>query len=175
MSSHRRFPSRKRTHPISHLLYADDTSFFLDGGKEHLLNLIFLIHYFTWVSGMKSIGKKSWLVGLNSNSEESKEFLDALVCQIRAIPIDYLGVPLGGNPRSRDFCLPIKNDARKDWQLGKPNISLLETESPSWKHTNQISQATISLSLKSIKRLLKSLGHCENSFYGKEMPISSTT
>lgn len=80
---------------------------------------------------MKSIGKKSWLVGLNSNSEESKEFLDALVCQIRAIPIDYLGVPLGGNPRSRDFCLPIKNDARKDWQLGKPNISLLETESPS--------------------------------------------
>lgn len=43
--------------------------------------------------------------GLNSNFEEYKDISDPLDCQIRSLPIDYLGVLLGGNPRSRLFAL----------------------------------------------------------------------
>lgn len=56
---------------------------------------------------MKINWKKSCPVGLNLKTEEYKDSADALDCQIRALPIDYLGVPLGSNPRSRDFWLPV--------------------------------------------------------------------
>lgn len=56
---------------------------------------------------MKINWKKSCLVGLNSDLEEFKGFSEALDYQTRALPIDYFGVPLGGNPRSRDFWLPV--------------------------------------------------------------------
>lgn len=40
------FQVGKEAIPISHLQYADDTLLFLDGGKNHLINLISLIHCF---------------------------------------------------------------------------------------------------------------------------------
>lgn len=92
----------KESIPITHLHYADDTLLFLDEGKNHLINLISLIHCFELVSGMEINWKKSCLVGLHSNMEEYKEIFNILDCQIRSLPIDYLGVPLGGNARSRE-------------------------------------------------------------------------
>lgn len=39
------FQVGKEAIPISHLQFADDTLLFVDGGKDHLINLISLIHY----------------------------------------------------------------------------------------------------------------------------------
>lgn len=43
----------------------------------------------------------------NSNLDEYKDISEASECQIRALSIDYIGVPLGGNPRSREFWLRV--------------------------------------------------------------------
>lgn len=97
------FQASKESIPLSHLQYADDTLFFLDGERSNLLNLIALIHCFELVSGMKINWKKSCLVGVNSNIDGYKGIAEGLECQISALPIDYLGVLLSGNPRSREF------------------------------------------------------------------------
>lgn len=52
--------------PISRLQYVDDPLLFLDGGNNHLINLMSLFNCFKLVSGMKINWKKSCLAGMNS-------------------------------------------------------------------------------------------------------------
>lgn len=114
----------------SNIQYADDTLVFLDGGKNQLGNLISLIHCFELVSGMKVNWPKSCLVGLNSSSQDHLGYLKALSCPIRAFPLEYLEVPLGGIPRKRDFWLPTLHKVKRKVSHLENQISLLWQTNP---------------------------------------------
>lgn len=70
-------------------------------------NLISLIHYFELVSEMRSNWSKSCIAAIDSPSQDLLGIVKALNCAIRFFTIKYLGVPLSGSPRKRDFWIPI--------------------------------------------------------------------
>lgn len=80
---------------------------FLDGEGSQLTNLISLIHYFKLVSGMRINCQKSCFVGLNTPPHNLLGIAEALKCPIRSFPVDYLGIPLGGNPAKKEFWSPV--------------------------------------------------------------------
>lgn len=59
--------------------------------------------------------RKSCLVGINILPHQFSEIANTLHCPIRSFPIDYLGVPLGGNlAKKRNFGLQLLKDARRN-------------------------------------------------------------
>lgn len=87
---------------ISHLQYAGYTLLLMEGDKNQVPNS--LIHCFELVSGMKINWKKelfSWL------KFAFRRIFGDLRCPKSPYSFEYLGVPLGGLPRKRDFWLPV--------------------------------------------------------------------
>lgn len=106
---------------------------FLDGEGSQLTNLISLIHYFKLVSGMRINCQKSCFVGLNTPPHNLLGIAEALKCPIRSFPVDYLGVPLGGNPAKKEFWFPVIERYQRNLPLGKLNSYPLVVVSPSSK------------------------------------------
>ena len=85
---------------VSHLQFADDTILFLDNDKDNFLNTLSIFQIFELSSGLKMNLSKSDLAGINIDSQELSCIASLISCQILEWPLVYLGVPLGGNPRS---------------------------------------------------------------------------
>ena len=62
---------------------------------------------FFQASGLKVNLSKSHLLGINLEDGEIKELAEVLGCSVGVWPMLYLGLPLGGNPRSRSFWEPV--------------------------------------------------------------------
>lgn len=61
------------------------------------------------------------MVGINFNLEDHQEISYALACLIHNLPIEYLGVPLGGSQRTREFWLPFIERCKKKLANWKAN------------------------------------------------------
>ncbi|KAM1060262.1 hypothetical protein TB1_024191 [Malus domestica] len=92
---------------ISHLQFADDTIFFLAGHEEAWNNLLLLLQIFGKVSGLKINKAKCSLVGINSDGEKITRLASSWGCEVGSWPMKYLGLPLGGKPKSIKFWDPV--------------------------------------------------------------------
>ncbi|KAJ9685133.1 hypothetical protein PVL29_017245 [Vitis rotundifolia] len=97
---------RNRTR-VSHLQFADDTIFFSSTREEDLLTLKSILLVFGHISGLKVNLDKSNIYGINIGQNHLHRLAKLLDCKAFGWPILYLGLPLGGNPKSGGFWDPM--------------------------------------------------------------------
>ncbi|RVX22620.1 putative ribonuclease H protein [Vitis vinifera] len=97
---------RNRTR-VSHLQFADDTIFFSNSREEDLLTLKSVLLVFGHISGLKVNLDKSNIYGINLGQDHLHRLAELLDCKASGWPILYLGLPLGGNPKSGSFWDPV--------------------------------------------------------------------
>lgn len=81
---------------LSHIQYADDTMFIVNGEKENAMAIRRLLNNFEIASGLSVNFDKSWVFGINMEREEMMEAAKELGCRVGELPISYLGLKLGG-------------------------------------------------------------------------------
>ena len=74
---------------------------------EHLQNLKIILLVFGQVLGLKVNLENNFLLGINSNQEMVSTLALVLNCRELEWPLSYLGLPLGGNPKSKVFWDPV--------------------------------------------------------------------
>ncbi|KAJ9687808.1 hypothetical protein PVL29_013851 [Vitis rotundifolia] len=97
---------RNRTR-VSHLQFADDTIFFSSTREEDLLTLKNILPVFGHIYGLKVNLDKSNIYGMNIGQNHLHRLAELLDCKASGWPILYLGLPLGGNPKSGGFWDPV--------------------------------------------------------------------
>ena len=98
---------------LSHLQFADDTILFVPAKANVLVNVRRILDCFGLMSGLRINFDKSALIPMNCNERLVTELNSKLQCQVLALPIKYLGIPLGANPRRMDTWEPIIEKIRK--------------------------------------------------------------
>ena len=98
---------------VSHLQFADDTLFFLKNDDHSLDNLILLLNIFCLASRLKINMAKSQLLGINMDEEVILEKSRRIGCEVGKWPLQYLGLPLGGNLCRKLFWKPVLRKVRK--------------------------------------------------------------
>jgi hypothetical protein len=88
---------------ITHLQMVDDTLLIGDRSWENIKALKALLLLFEAISGLKVNFHKSMLVGGNIHDSWLAEAASHLNCKLRCLPILYLGLPIGGDPRKLNF------------------------------------------------------------------------
>ncbi|XP_035547425.1 uncharacterized protein LOC118348939 [Juglans regia] len=84
---------------LSHLLFADDTLIFYEVDQNQLRALKALLLCFEAASGLKVNFDKSELVPVE-NVSNTRQLASILGCKVAALPITYLGLPLGAATRA---------------------------------------------------------------------------
>nr|CAN75609.1 hypothetical protein VITISV_002943 [Vitis vinifera] len=97
---------RDRTR-VSLLQFADDTIFFSKASLDLLQNLKIILLVFGQVSGLKINLEKSTISGINTRQEMLSSLALVLECRVSEWPLSYLGLPLGGNPKTIGFWDPV--------------------------------------------------------------------
>ena len=97
---------RDRTR-VSLLQFADDTIFFSKASLEHLQNLKIILLVFGQVSGLKINLEKNTISGINTRQELLSSLASVFDCRVSEWPLSYLGLPLGGNPKTIGFWDPV--------------------------------------------------------------------
>jgi len=94
---------------VSHLQFADDTLILGEKSWANVRAMCVVLHLFATMSGLKVNFHKSELVGINVPQSWLQEAADVLNCKIGRLPILYLGLPVGGDPRRLHFWNPVVN------------------------------------------------------------------
>ncbi|RVW46685.1 LINE-1 retrotransposable element ORF2 protein [Vitis vinifera] len=97
---------RNRTR-VSHLQFADDTIFFSSYREEDMMTLKNVLLVFGHISGLKVNLDKSNIYGINLEQNHLSRLAEMLDCKASGWPILYLGLPLGGNPKTSGFWDPV--------------------------------------------------------------------
>lgn len=84
---------------ISHLQFVDDTMLFCKNNLEELKVIKGILLSFELMSGLKINFAKSQICGIGISEEEMKTFADVFKCKVVCLPIKYLGLPLGADPK----------------------------------------------------------------------------
>ena len=108
---------RGRGECVSHLLFTDDTILFCDAEVEQVLHVrMLLLLCFQAVIGLKVNVAKSEMVpiGKVNNVHALAEILG---CRVGALPMTYLGMPLGASHKSPSICNPILE--KIEWKLAR--------------------------------------------------------
>lgn len=92
---------------ISHLLFADDILLLSSPDERKFRNLHLILKSFEQASGLNINLNKSSISGINVSHDELHYLAGIWSCPIQALPSSYLGMPLGGNPRSESFWAAI--------------------------------------------------------------------
>lgn len=106
---------------ISHLQFADDTIIMVEGSERNLLVVKALITCFELVSGFSVNWTKSSFSGISLFESDCSRYARILGCNHKGWPTDYLGLRLGGSPRSKTFWEPVLERCRKRFALSKAN------------------------------------------------------
>ena len=92
---------------VTHLQFADNTLFFSAKEEGKIRNLLMLLRIFDVVSGLKVNLTKSCVVGINLERSCELRMAEVLGCPFEKLPLKYLGLPLGGDPRTEAFWNPV--------------------------------------------------------------------
>ncbi|KAK3189918.1 hypothetical protein Dsin_029479 [Dipteronia sinensis] len=92
---------------VTHLQFVDDTVIFLKPRVDYLLNLKRIIRCFELSSKLKINFHKSYVVRVGKNVTHENSWADIFRCRKAALPITYLGIPLGARPYSKVFWNPV--------------------------------------------------------------------
>jgi hypothetical protein len=98
---------------ISHLQYADDTLCIGEASMENLWTLKAILRGFELTSGLKVNFGKSCLIGVNVPNGFMVSACDFLNCKRGEVPVWYLGLPVGANPRRASTWEPMVECLRK--------------------------------------------------------------
>nr|XP_025621448.1 uncharacterized protein LOC112712731 [Arachis hypogaea] len=104
---------------IMHLQFADDTILFCPCDHKPLMSYKRLLGGFELITGLKINYNKSVLIGVNCNNEEVELACKTLDCRKGSLPMNYLGIPLGANPRRIETWKPVirkVEDRLKGWK-----------------------------------------------------------
>jgi len=82
---------------ISHIRYVDDTVIMIDAFDQSILNLMLILYYFEWLSGLKINFHKSEVFVFGVEQLEKERMANMLNCTLGAWPMKYLGIPLYDN------------------------------------------------------------------------------
>lgn len=88
---------------ITHLLFVDDILLFMEDDDDTIDNVKNVIRLFELVSGLNVNLHKSIISFINSNAQRTNCVAEKWGISTKFLPIQYLGVPLGGKPLSRSF------------------------------------------------------------------------
>ncbi|KAG6424338.1 hypothetical protein SASPL_114755 [Salvia splendens] len=91
--------------PVTHLPFADDTLIFAKNYKK-------LLNYFALTTWLRINYGKSVLIPIGCGQEWIEDILAALKCGVAKLPISYLGIPLGANPKKSATWKPIIEKAK---------------------------------------------------------------
>jgi hypothetical protein len=98
---------------LSHLQYADDTLVFMPASLHALQSVKRVLRWFALCSGLHINFFKSSLIGINVDDSCLDEFAKSVFCRHDSLPCNYLGMPLGSNPRRISTWKPIIDKFRK--------------------------------------------------------------
>ncbi|RVW43709.1 putative mitochondrial protein [Vitis vinifera] len=118
---------RNRTR-VSHLQFADDTIFFSSSREEDMMTLKNVLLVFGHISGLKVNLDKSNIYGINLEQNHLSRLVEMLDCKASGWPILYLGLPLGGNPKTSGFWDPVIERISRRLDGWQKHIYLLEAE-----------------------------------------------
>lgn len=80
---------------LSHLQFADDSLLFCAAEIDDVRNLKRVLRCFKVLSGLRINYHKSVVCGVGVPDENMAAFASILNCKVKALPISYLGLPLG--------------------------------------------------------------------------------
>lgn len=92
---------------ITNLQFAVDTIIFSSSKWEEVAVLKRILRCFELSRGLKINLAKSMLVGVGCSEEVVQPLVRNLACNVGKLPCIYLGLPLGGNSRSKSFWDPV--------------------------------------------------------------------
>ncbi|KAL1326310.1 hypothetical protein AAHE18_13G219100 [Arachis hypogaea] len=107
---------------LSYLQFADDTVLFCPLEEETIKNYKRLLRCFELMSGLSINFDKSNLIPINCEQQWSRRMCSLLGCKEATLPVRYLGVPLGANPRLVKTWKPIIDKVEKKLSLWKSKI-----------------------------------------------------
>lgn len=107
---------------VSHLQFADDTLVYCPAKRKFLTNLRRILDCLQLLSGLKINYSKSALIVLGKREEWRILMADTLGCQLVELPINYLGIPLGANPRKPATWRPVINRIQKRISMWKAKV-----------------------------------------------------
>nr|KYP35680.1 Putative ribonuclease H protein At1g65750 family [Cajanus cajan] len=93
--------------PVDILQYVDDTIFIAEDNLENVKTLKVILRCFELSSGLKVNFAKSSLGGIGVDRETLISYAEQLHCKLSNIPFQYLGIPIGANPRRCTTWQPI--------------------------------------------------------------------
>ena len=96
-----------------HLQFADNTILFCPARYETLANYRRILDCFGVMSGLRINYDKSALVPINYGRELVHQVKRVLGCLEVSLPITYLGIPLGANPKRLHTWQPVIDKIRK--------------------------------------------------------------
>ena len=92
---------------VNILQYADDTIFFGEATIQNIKAIKAILRGFELASGLKINLAKSSLMAFGKSDLWNKEAAEYLNCRILAMPFNYLGIPIGANPRHCELWDPV--------------------------------------------------------------------
>nr|YP_009382523.1 hypothetical protein AEK19_MT2093 [Utricularia reniformis]ART32247.1 hypothetical protein AEK19_MT2093 [Utricularia reniformis] len=88
--------SEETRYQLAIVIYASDLLIMGRWSYWNILNLFFLMESFRQVSGLKVNLSKSSLIGINIPAADVQNMANFFQCKHQDLPIQYLGLPLGG-------------------------------------------------------------------------------
>ncbi|CAL5355041.1 unnamed protein product [Camellia sinensis] len=92
---------------LSHLQFADDSLLFCEAEVEEVRKLKRVLRCFEILSGLKINFHKSAVCGVGVSTARMNEMAAVLNCKVKKLPLTYLGLPLGANPRKKATWKPV--------------------------------------------------------------------
>nr|XP_025662026.1 uncharacterized protein LOC112757684 [Arachis hypogaea] len=107
---------------LSHLQFPDDTILFYPPDDETMQNYKRLLRWFELMSGLSINFDKSSLISLNCEEQWVQRMCRLWGCKEGTLPVKYLGVPLGANPRLVKTWKPIIDKVEEKLSLWKAKV-----------------------------------------------------
>ncbi|XP_057746330.1 uncharacterized protein LOC130965578 [Arachis stenosperma] len=107
---------------LSHLQFADDTVLFCPPEEETIKNYKRILRCFELMSGLSINYDKSSLIPINCDVQWVQRMCSVLGCKEASLPVKYLGIQLGANPRLVKTWKPIIEKVEEKLSLWKAKV-----------------------------------------------------